>query len=170
MRRVAGSLGARRARRGELKDGGLSVAPGRHGPDALVLAGPQGLAPGVPALPVEQHHLHARLRAIQGVLRVVVHQDVGAHVPADLGLATGGPLEREVVPEVHLGEDAREVRLEPLARLLLDAVLPRGHDDQVAAGPPQALQALARAAHGGHAVPEVLRLEEGVHAVVRGLL
>ena len=46
-----------------------------------------------------------------------------------------------MVAKVHLLEDAREVLLQPSQRRLLDAVLPRGDNHQVAAAA-QALQAV----------------------------
>lgn len=54
-----------------------------HPPRDAVVAGPVGgLGPRVPVLPVVQQHVDARLRALQRVGRVVVHQHLGADGPA----------------------------------------------------------------------------------------
>ena len=61
--------------------------------------------------------------------------------PADLRLGLGLPLQGPVIAKVHLLEDAWEVLLHPGQRRLLDAVLPRGDNYQIAAAA-QALQAV----------------------------
>ena len=63
--------------------------------------------------------------------------------PADRRLGLGLPLQRPVVAEVDLAEDAGEVLLHPGQGRRLDAVLARGHHHQLARLP-EPLQAVER--------------------------
>mmetsp|Transcript_7238 Transcript_7238/g.29512 ORF Transcript_7238/g.29512 Transcript_7238/m.29512 type:complete len:244 (+) Transcript_7238:133-864(+) len=154
---------------GQLVEDHLDLLPAVHHGDVFVQWS-RWLAPRVASLEVEQQHPHPGLGTVHRVADVVVDEHLGADVLAYLALLAARPGHGPVVAEVHRLEYAVEVHVDPLARVVLDDVLPARHDLELdASAGLHAGQRVERTSHRGD-LDEVVRLEETVHARVRLVL
>ena len=73
-----------------------------------------GLAPWIAEFPVKHEHLESRVRTLARVDGVVIDEDRGPDLLADLALGLALALHAPMVAKVHRLEHTRVVRIDPL--------------------------------------------------------
>lgn len=124
-----------------------------------------GLAPRVGRLVIKENDVQAALGAVQGVARVVVDEEVGAHARAHGRLGHALPIQRKVVAEVQVGEYSGKVRFDPPGGRVLYHVLARRDHDEIALGL-QGSKSMKGTGHRQNLLAEVAGVEELVHDFV----